>query len=142
MDNSLLTHTDNSIIPGGLDNTKITTEAKYFVNKENLSRKSRKKICLSLHYNPRNKFLYAMVQKSIISKQINLKQNHVHYVLKWFQKILQLVIWKKTDWMEECTIFLLTKVLLILVILSTLISIREKNLLYKCLDSLRKCLLF
>ena len=82
MDNSLLTHTDNSIIPGGLDNTKITTEAKYFVNKENLSRKSRKKICLSLHYNPRNKFLYAMVQKSIISKQINLKQNHVHYVLK------------------------------------------------------------
>lgn len=82
MDNSLLTHTDNSIIPGGLDNTKITTEAKYFVNKENLSRKSRKKICLSPHYNPRNKFLYAMVQKSIISKQINLKQNHVHYVLK------------------------------------------------------------
>ena len=82
MDNSLLTHTDNSIIPGGLDNTKITTEAKYFVNKENLSRKSRKKICLSLHYNPRNKCLYAMVQKSIISKQINLKQNHVHYVLK------------------------------------------------------------
>lgn len=59
MDNSLLTHTDNSIIPGGLDNTKITTEAKYFVNKENLSRKSRKKICLSLHYNPRKKFLYA-----------------------------------------------------------------------------------
>ena len=43
----------------GLDDTKITAEGKYSVT----TTKSRKKTCLSLHYNAANSFYYASGEK-------------------------------------------------------------------------------
>ena len=64
VDNSLSVHTDNRTkyikdlgegLTDGLDDTTIAEEAKYFLN----FTKSIKKICLSLHHNVANSFLYA-----------------------------------------------------------------------------------
>ena len=46
---------------------------------------TKKKFCLSLHYNGANSYLL-MVQKFINLKQKNLNFHWVHYVLETFQK--------------------------------------------------------
>ena len=72
--NSSPVHTDNKkkdiLVLGerptqGLDDTMITTEAKYSIN---FSRSNRK-FCLSLHYNGSSIFYLLMLQKYISSKQ-------------------------------------------------------------------------
>ena len=53
----------------GLDNTTLTAEAEYFIN---FSR-SKRKFCLSLHYNGSHSFLFVNGTKYISSKQKILK---------------------------------------------------------------------
>ena len=75
--NGLSVHIDNKkyiLVLGkgpkqGLDDTTIIAEIEYSIN---LSR-SHKKICLSLHYNGSNSFLFVNPPKYINSKQNTLK---------------------------------------------------------------------
>ena len=75
---SLSAHLDNKgkdiVIPGkgttrGLDDTTLTTAAKYSINFSRLQRR----FCLSLHYNGSTVSYLLMLQKYISSKQMILK---------------------------------------------------------------------
>ena len=68
------------------DDKTIRAEAKHFFKLI----KSRKKICLRLHCNARNSFLYGNGVK-IYKFKANDSEMYTYYVLKIFQKILQLV---------------------------------------------------
>ena len=65
-----------------LDDSAIMTEAKYFVK----INKSRKKIYLSLHYKQPTVICMQMTRRFINSKQMTLKQNHIHRPGGIFQK--------------------------------------------------------
>ena len=75
----------------GLDDTILTREAKYPIN----FTQSRKRFVLSLHYNGSNNFLFANTKKVYRFKVKDSEITYYSCVSLIFQKILQLITWKK-----------------------------------------------
>ena len=102
----------------GLDDTTLTTEAKYLIN---FSR-SQRKFCLSLHYNGLNSFLFVNATITHHFKANDSEIKKYSLCLGNISKDCTSIKTKKTG-LQMSTNFLLIIILLILVLLLTFINI-------------------
>ena len=75
----------------GLDDTRLTAEAQYWINFSRSNRKS----SLSLHYNGSNSFLFDHATKIYRFKVRNSEIKKYHLCLEIFQKVFQLITWQE-----------------------------------------------
>ena len=124
---------------GGLDDTAVTTEAKYFIN----TTMSRKKICLSLHYHAANSFLYSNGVKIYQFKSKDSEIKPYPICLGNISKSFTVDNMKKVELNGKVHNFSVNYETIDISDIANTHKYLIKNMtLYKCLDSLIKHLLF
>ena len=103
----------------GLDDTTLTSEKEYVINFNEVN----KEICLNLHYNGVNSYLFINGVEIYKFKAKDSEINSYPICLGSIQRIFKLIIWKRLDCMDMSMIFQLIMIVLMLIIFGVFMNI-------------------